>query len=405
MGRPTKYSPEVRERAVRMVHEHVAEYPSQWAAIQSIATKLGCTGETLRKWVRQDERDRRQRPGLTTDEQQRLKALEREVHELKRANEILRKASAYFCPGGARPPREVMVRFIDDHRDAYGVESICAMLPIAPSTYYLQKSREADPARRSARAQQDDQWRVEIQRVFDANHQVYGPRKVWRQLRREGHDVARCTVERLMRAMGLYGVVRGRTWITTTEAAAEAAQVPDLVDRAFTATQPNQLWVSDFTYVATWRGFVFVAFVIDVFSRRIVGWRASASMRTDLALDALEQAIYDRCDDDTGDLVHHSDRGSQYLSIRYTERLADAGIECSVGSRGDAYDNALAESVIGLFKTEVIRRRGPWRSLDAVEFATLEWVDWFNHRRLLEPIGYLPPAEFEARYHQQAAVA
>ena len=208
-----------------------------------------------------------------------------------------------------------------------------------------------------------------------------------------------------MRAMGLHGVVRGRTWITTTEAADDAAQVPDLVDRTFTATQPNQLWVSDFTYVATWRGFVFVAFVIDVFSRRIVGWRASASMRTDLALDALEQAIYDRCDDDTGDLVHHSDRGSQYLSIRYTERLADAGIEGSVGSRGDADDNALAESVIGLFKTEVIRRRGPWRSLDAVEFATLEWVDWFNHRRLLEPIGYLPPAEFEARYYQQAAVA
>jgi transposase InsO family protein len=299
----------------------------------------------------------------------------------------------------------VIVRFIDEHRGVYGVESICAVVPIAPSTYYLQKAREADPARRSTRAQQDDQWRREIQRVFDANHQVYGPRKVWRQLRREAHDVARCTVERLMRDMGLQGVVRGRAWITTTQAEDARAQVPDLVDRVFTATQPNQLWVSDFTYVATWRGFVFVAFVIDVFSRRIVGWRASASMRTDLALDALEQAIYDRCDNDTGDLVHHSDRGSQYLSIRYTERLADAGIECSVGSRGDAYDNALAESVIGLFKTEVIRRRGPWRSLDAVEFATLAWVDWFNHRRLLEPIGYVPPAEFEARYYEQAAVA
>ena len=298
-----------------------------------------------------------------------------------------------------------MIRFIEDHRDVYGVESICAVVPVAPSTYYLHKARVTDPTQRSARAQQDDHRRTEIQRVFDANHQVYGPRKVWRQLRREDHDVARCTVERLMRAMGLRGVVRGRAWITTTDAAATAAQVPDLVDRVFVATQPNQLWVSDFTYVATWRGFVFVAFVIDVFARRIVGWRASASMRTDLALDALEQAIYDRCDDDTGDLVHHSDRGSQYLSIRYTERLADAGIDCSVGSRGDAYDNALAETVIGLFKTEVIRRRGPWRSLEAVEFATLEWVDWFNHRRLLEPIGYLPPAEFEARYYQQAAVA
>jgi putative transposase len=299
----------------------------------------------------------------------------------------------------------VIVRFIDDHREVYGVESICAVVPIAPSTYYLQKTREADPARRSVRAQQDDQWRTKIQRIFDANHQVYGPRKVWRQLRREDHDVARCTVERLMRVMGLRGAVRGRAWITTTEPAGAVAQVPDLVDRVFTATAPNQLWVSDFTYVATWRGFVFVAFVIDVFSRRIVGWRASASMRTDLALDALEQAIYNRCNADTGDLVHHSDRGSQYVSIRYTERLADAGIEGSVGSRGDAYDNALAETVIGLFKTEVIRRRGPWRSLDAVEFATLEWVDWFNHRRLLEPIGYLPPAEFEARYYQQAAVA
>ena len=299
----------------------------------------------------------------------------------------------------------MVIRFIEDHRDVYGVESICAVVPVAPSTYYLHTARVTDPTQRSARAQQDDHWRTQIQRVFDANHQVYGPRTVWRQLRREDHDVARCTIERLMRAMGLRGVVRGRTWITTTDAADTVAQVPDLVDRVFTATPPNQLWVSDFTYVATWRGVVFVAFVIDVFARRIVGWRASASMRTDLVLDALEQAIYDRCDHDTGDLVHHSDRGSQYLSIRYTERLADAGIECSVGSRGDAYDNALAETVIGLFKTEVIRRQGPWRSLEAVEFATLEWVDWFNHRRLLEPIGYLPPAEYEARYYQQAAVA
>jgi putative transposase len=298
-----------------------------------------------------------------------------------------------------------MVRFIDDHRDVYGVESICATVPIAPSTYFLHKAQHADPSQRSARTQRDDQLRVEIQRVWDANHQVYGPRKVWKQLRREGHRVARCTVRRLMRAIGLAGAVRGRTWVTTTHASADAGRLPDLVERDFTATRPNQLWVSDFTYVATWRGFVYVAFVIDVFARRIVGWRASASLRTDLALDALEQAVCDRCHDDTGDLVHHSDRGTQYLSIRYTERLADAGIEWSVGSRGDAYDNALAESVIGLFKTEVIRRRGPWRGLEAVEFATLDWVDWFNHRRLLEPIGYVPPAEYEARYYEQAAVA
>ena len=298
-----------------------------------------------------------------------------------------------------------MVRFIDDHRDVYGVESICTVVPIAPSTYFLRKARHADPTRRSARAKRDDALRIAIQRVWDEHFQVYGPRKVWRQLRREGERVARCTVRRLMQEMGLAGAVRGRAWVTTTQPQSDAERPQDLVARDFTATRPNQLWVSDFTYVATWRGFVYVAFVIDVFSRRIVGWRASASMRTDLVLDALEQAIYDRCDDDTGDLVHHSDRGTQYLSIRYTERLADAGIELSVGSRGDAYDNALAESVIGLFKTEVIRRRGPWRSLEAVEFATLVWVDWFNTRRLLEPIGYLPPAEYEARYYEQAAVA
>ena len=298
-----------------------------------------------------------------------------------------------------------MVRFIDDHRDSYGVESICAAVPITPSTYFLHKARHADPTRRSARAQHDDAQRIEIRRVWDAHFQVYGPRKVWRQLRREGVRVARCTVGRLMRDLGLAGAVRGRAWITTTQGQTDVVCPPDLVDRDFTATRPNQLWVSDFTYVATWRGFVYVAFVIDVFSRRIVGWRVSASLRTDFVLDALEQAVCDRAGDTLAGLVHHSDRGTQYLSMRYTDRLADAGIAPSVGSRGDSYDNALAESLIGLFKTEVIRRQGPWRSLEAVEFATLAWVDWFNTRRLLEPIGYLPPAEYEARYYQQAAVA
>ena len=345
-----------------------------------------------------------------------------------------------------------MVQFIDDHRDAYGVESICTVVPIAPSTYFWHKARHADPTRRSARDQRDDEWRREIQRVWDDNQQVYGPRKVWRQLRREGHRVARCTVGRLMRAMGLRGAVRGRAWVTTTQADRGADRPGDLVDRHFVATRPNQLWVSDFTYVATWRGFVYVAFVIDVFARRIVGWRVSTSLRTDFVLDALEQAIYDRRGDGAGDLVHHSDRGTQYLSMRYTERLADAGIALSVGSRGDAYDNALAETIIGLFKTEVIRRRGPWRHIDAVEFATLAWVDWFNTRlrrvlygiscrnyaaaaaaipgaiglssstvsrgfiqasaaqlrafqeRLLEPIGYIPPAEYEERYYEQVTV-
>ena len=297
-----------------------------------------------------------------------------------------------------------MVQFIDDHRDVYEVEPICAVVPIAPSTYFLHKAQQAHPTQRSVRTQQDDVLKTQIQHVWDAHFRVYGSRKVWRPLRRDGVREARCTVRRLMRAMGLAGVARGRAWETTTASDAAATQPADLVARDFTATRPNQLWVSDFTYVATWRGFAYVAFVIDVFSRRIVGWRASASMRTDLVLDALDQAIYDRCDTATGDLVHHSDRGTQYLSIRYTERLADAGIELSVGSRGDAFDNALAETIIGLFKTEVIRRRGPWRSLDAVEFATLEWVDWFNTRRLLEPIGYVPPAEYEANYYQQAAV-
>jgi len=299
-----------------------------------------------------------------------------------------------------------MVSFIDEHRDACGVEPICAVLPIAPSTYYEQKARQADPDRLPSRTKRDAELRREIQRVWDENFRVYGARKVWRQLNRESIRVARCTVGRLMRDLGLAGAVRGRKYKTTITDDT-AARPSDLVCREFTASRPNQLWVSDLTYVATWQGFVYVAFVIDVFSRMIVGWRASRSLRTDLALDALEQALWAR--PDTHSLVHHSDRGVQYLSIRYTERLAEDGIEPSVGSVGDSYDNALAESVIGLYKTEVIRRRGPWRNLEAVEFATLEWIDWFNNRRLLEPIGNVPPAEFEEVYYRsqkaQAQVA
>jgi putative transposase len=298
-----------------------------------------------------------------------------------------------------------MVQFIDDHRATYGVEPICAVLPIAPSTYFLRKAQQQVAAKRSARARRDDELRVLIQRVHAENFGVYGPRKVWRQLRREGHIVARCTVERLMRDLGLSGAVRGRAWKTTTQSQPALDRPSDLVDRVFVATRPNQLWVSDFTYVATWAGFVYVAFVIDVFARRIVGWRVSSSMRTDFVLDALEQAIWARGGAMPAGLVHHSDQGTQYLSMKYTGRLAEAAIAPSVGSCGDAYDNALAESVIGLFKTEVIQRLGPWRNLDTVEFATLTWVDWFNTRRLLEPIGYVPPAEFEARYYDQAAVA
>jgi putative transposase len=296
-----------------------------------------------------------------------------------------------------------MVTFIDQHRDTYGVEPICAVLPIAPSTYFVHKAQQAAPTTRSKRRQRDDNLRAAIERVWDDNDQVYGPRKVWKQLRRDGHRVARCTVERVMRAMGLRGVSRGRAWVTTTRADVAAERPADLVDRQFAATRPNQLWVADFTYVATWRGFVYVAFVIDVFARRIVGWRVSASLATDFVLDALEQAIYDRRGAGVEDLVHHSDRGTQYVSMRYTGRLAEAGINPSVGSRGNSYDNALAESIIGLFKTEVIQRKGPWRHLEDVEFATLTWVDWFNTRRLLEPIGYVPPAEYEAQYYALAS--
>ena len=285
---------------------------------------------------------------------------------------------------------------MDAHREEYGVEPICAVVPIAPSTYYEQKARQTDPMRLPARAQRDARLRPEIQRAWDEHFQVYGAKKVWKQLNREGVPVARCTVARLMRGMGLRGTVRGRqTWTTIPDLT--AGRPADLVDRHFTATRPNELWVADLTYVATWRGFVYVAFVVDAFARRIVGWRVSSSLRSDLALDALEQALYDRETD--GRLIHHSDRGTQYLSIRYTERLAEAGIEPSVGSRGDSYDNALAESIIGLFKTEVIRRRGPWRSFEDVEFATLAWVAWFNTRRLLQPLGYVPPAEYEAAYY------
>ena len=291
-----------------------------------------------------------------------------------------------------------MVSFIDEHRDEYGVEPICGVLPIAPSTYYEHRARRRSPEKRPARAKRDEELRAEIRRVWEENFGVYGAEKVWRQLRREGVEVARCTVERLMREMGLQGVVRGRAFKVTT-IADEAAERPlDLVQREFVAERPNQLWVADLTYVATWRGFVYVAFVIDVFSRCIVGWRVSSSLRTDLALDALEQALHARPRNES--LVHHSDRGVQYLSIHYTERLAEAGIERSVGSVGDSYDNALAETVIGLYKTEVIRRCGPWRNIDVVEYATLEWVDWFNNRRLLEPLGYLPPVEYEHVYYQ-----
>jgi putative transposase len=291
-----------------------------------------------------------------------------------------------------------MIAFIDDHRDAHGVEPICRVLPIAPSTYYDHASKRREPDRLCDRAKRDEVLKPDIRRIFADNFAVYGVRKVWRQMQREGIGVARCTVARLMGAMGLRGIIRGKPVRTTVSD--KAAPCPlDRVNRQFQAPRPNVLWVSDFTYVATWQGFVYVAFVIDAYARRIVGWRVSRTAHAGFVLDALEQALHERRPVSGGGLVHHSDRGVQYVSIKYTERLADAGIEPSVGSIGDSYDNALAETVNGLYKAEVIHRRGPWRSMEAVEFATLEWVDWFNNRRLLEPIGYIPPAEAEDRYY------
>jgi transposase InsO family protein len=291
-----------------------------------------------------------------------------------------------------------MISFIDAYRDDHGVEPICKVLPIAPSTYHAHARRRANPETAPARVKRDAQVMDEIRRVFDENFQVYGVRKVWRQMLREGHDVARCTVARLMRKMGLQGVIRGRRVRTTVPD--KAAPCPlDHVNRQFQVARPNVLWVSDFTYVATWQGFVYVAFVIDAYARRIVGWRVSRSAHAGFVLDALEQALHDRRPVSGAGLVHHSDRGVQYVSIKYTERLAEAGLVPSVGSIGDSYDNALAETINGLYKAEVIHQRRPWRSLEAVEFATLEWVGWFNHHRLLSSIGNVPPAEAEATYY------
>jgi len=292
--------------------------------------------------------------------------------------------------------------YIDQHRDAYGVEPICQVLQIAPSAYRRHAARKRDPDLRSARAKRDEALTAEVERVWQANLRVYGADKVWKQLNREGVPVARCTVERLMRRLGMQGTRRGKTVRTTVPDRSMPCPL-DRVHRQFKADRPNQLWVSDFTYVSTWQGWLYVAFIIDVFARRIVGWRVSTTMTTDFVLDALEQALYARQPADSDTLVHHSDRGSQYVSIRYTERLAEAGIEPSVGSRGDSYDNALAETINGLYKAEVIHRRSPWKSRESVELATLEWVAWYNHERLMQPLGYIPPAEAEANYYRQLA--
>nr|WP_281601406.1 IS3 family transposase [Escherichia coli] len=394
MTKNTRFSPEVRQRAIRMVLESQDEYDSQWAAICSIAPKIGCTPDTLRVWVRQHERDTGGGDGgLTTAERQRLKELERENRELRRSNDILRQASAYFGEGGVRPPLEKMMPLLDKLREQYGVGPLCSELHIAPSTYYHCQQQRHHPDKRSARAQHDDWLKREIQRVYDENHQVYGVRKVWRQLLREGIRVARCTVARLMAVMGLAGVLRGKKVRTTVSR--KTVATGDRVNRQFVAERPDQLWVADFTYVSTWQGFVYVAFIIDVFAGYIVGWRVSSSMETTFVLDALEQALWARRPSGT---IHHSDKGSQYVSLAYTERLKEVGLLASTGSTGDSYDNAMAESINGLYKAEVIHRKS-WKNRAEVELATLTWVDWYNNRRLLERLGHTPPAEAEKAYY------
>nr|WP_181876398.1 IS3 family transposase [Escherichia coli] len=394
MTKNTRFSPEVRQRAIRMVLESQDEYDSQWAAICSIAPKIGCTPETLRVWVRQHERDTGGGDGgLTSAERQRLKELERENRELRRSNDILRQASAYFGEGGVRPPLEKVMPLLDKLRKLYGVGPVCSELHIAPSTYYHCQQQRHHPDKRSARAQRDDWLKKEILRVYDENHQVYGVRKVWRQLLREGIRVARCTVARLMAVMGLAGVLRGKKVRTTVSWKTVAAG--DRVNRQFVAERPDQLWVADFTYISTWQGFVYVAFIIDVFAGYIVVWRVSSSMETTFVLDALEQALWARRPSGT---IHHSDKGSQYVSLAYTERLKEAGLLASTGSTGDSYDNAMAESINGLYKAEVIHRKS-WKNRAEVELATLTWVDWYNNRRLLGRLGHTPPAEAEKAYY------
>ncbi|HAX0390761.1 TPA: IS3 family transposase [Escherichia coli] len=394
MTKNTRFSPEVRQRAVRMVLESQSEYDSQWATICSIAPKIGCTPETLRVWVRQHERDTGGGDGgLTTAERQRLKELERENRELRRSNDILRQASAYFAKAEFDRLWKKLMPLLDKLREQYGVGPLCSELHIAPSTYYHCQQQRHHPDKRSARAQRDDWLKKEIQRVYDENHKVYGARKVWRQLLREGIRVARCTVARLMAVMGLAGVLRGKKVRTTISRKAVAAG--DRVNRQFVAERPDQLWVADFTYVSTWRGFVYVAFIIDVFAGYIVGWRVSSSMETTFVLDALEQALWARRPSGT---VHHSDKGSQYVSLAYTQRLKEAGLLASTGSTGDSYDNAMAESINGLYKAEVIHRKS-WKNRAEVELATLTWVDWYNNRRLLERLGHTPPAEAEKAYY------
>ncbi|MFW6639921.1 IS3 family transposase [Nocardiopsis algeriensis] len=395
MAAPRKYPDELRERATRMAVQARQNPAARDGAIARTADQLGINRETLRNWVTQAEVDAGDRPGTTTDQAQRLAELERENRELRRANAILKTASAFFR-GGARPPTHQVVDYIDTYRSEFGVEPICSVLQVAPSTYYAAVSRPP-----SARSRTDEATTAEITKVHADNYGVYGVRKVHAELNRQGHRVARCTVQRLMKRAGLRGISRTKGPCTTVPAPAPDMR-PDLVERSFTAMAPDQLWVADITYVRTFAGWVYAAFVIDVFSRRVVGWQVSKSLRTDLALDALEMGLWSRehAGRSVDGLIHHSDRGVQYVAVRYTQRLAQAGAVASVGSTGDSYDNALAEAFHSLFKAELVRSRGPWKDIDDLELAVAEYIDWFNHRRLHGEIGLVPPAEFEADFYQ-----
>ncbi|WP_423464815.1 IS3 family transposase [Promicromonospora sp. MS192] len=392
---PRKYPEELRERAIRMAVDLRKDPATKPGALRRVGEQLGIHPETLRNWVAQAEIDAGDRPGTSTDDAQRLADLEREVRELRRANAILRSASG-FLRGGARPPTKVTVDYIQAHRHQFGVEPICAVLQVAPSTYYAATSRPP-----SARSVADAARTEVIEQVHRANYGVYGARKMHAELRRQGHQIARCTVERLMRSAGLRGITRAKGPRTTVAPAGPETR-PDLVERDFTATGPNRLWVADITYCRTFSGWAYASFVIDVFSRRVVGWQVSTSLRTDLALDALEMGLWNRTrsgQDVTG-LTHHSDKGVQYVAVRYTQRLAEAGTVASVGSTGDSYDNALAESFNSLFKAELVRNKGPWKNIDDHELAIAEYIDWFNHHRLHGEIGLVPPTEFEEAYYR-----
>ncbi|MHB8565104.1 MAG: IS3 family transposase [Acidiferrobacteraceae bacterium] len=392
-----RYTTEQKDQAVRLVRQLRRELGTADGTIGRVARQLGYGTESVRDWVKQADIDEGVKPGTTTVDAERIKQLEQENRELKRANEILRRASAFFG-GGARPPTEMTVRFIDANRAELGVEPICKTLQVAPSTYYAAKSRPP-----SARSLADALMVPVLLVLFQANYSVYGAHKLWKAAQRAGYDIGRDQVARLMKVAGIRGVRRCRR-VVTTRPDKEAARAPDLVKRHFVATRPNALWVTDLTYVPTWAGVAYTCFIIDAFSRMIVGWRVAAHMRTDMVLDALEMARWQRGTHLEG-LITHSDAGSQFTSVRYGERLAELGAVPSIGSIGDSYDNALAETVNGLYKTELIRGpgRGPWRTVEDVELATFSWVHWYNNERLHGYLQDRPPVEYEAAYAAQQA--